>query len=89
MKTVIRTIAAASALSALAFFVQADERGDMCQAITESMQSSHGNVCVVVNEDQVILSGYVDSQVEKDAAERAAAEMAGEKEVVSLITVSD
>lgn len=69
--------------------LHADETDDLCAQIATEAQARGGNVCVVIDDGVATLSGYVESQMEKEAAERAALAREEVTEVVNLLTTSD
>lgn len=91
MKHTVKAILAASlAASALAAGqLRADATDDLCAQIAAEAQAQGGNVCVVINDRVATLSGYVESAMEREAAERAALARDGVDEVINLITTSD
>ena len=69
--------------------LRADATDDLCAEIASEAQASGGNVCVVINDGVATLSGYVQSEMERKAAERIALSRDGVDEVINLIATSD
>ena len=88
MKTSIKTIASAIALTALmAGPAVAASKGDVTLDVLSAV-GADGNVFVSVNDNVVTLTGYVDDFGDKTAAINAAKSNDGIDRVIDLTTVS-
>lgn len=86
---VLAVVAALSVSAISGVTAYASEEDNMCAEISAAIQSSGSNVCVTMDDGVATLSGYVESALDKQAAEQAAKKMEGVTEVISRITVSN
>lgn len=89
-RSTLAAVAVACALSAtitVSVPVAADESDNMCAQIF--VEISQPGVCVSEKDGVVTLSGIVESQLDRKAAERAALKHDGVTEVRNLISVSN
>lgn len=69
--------------------VIASETDDLCTAIAAEITFPGSNICVSMKDGVATLSGYVESQAERQDAERVALGTAGVTKVINLITTSN
>jgi len=89
MKSIYKTMLVATAVSLFTLgsgYVVADNENELCEAIIADLQFNYGNICVSIKDGVATLSGNVETEVERNQAEKRALETDGVDKVINLIT---